>query len=63
VVGAKNVTRDGGDGAFDVRIEPGRAADLNWRLVSAGVGVSELRPRERSLEDVFLELTGGEAGL
>jgi hypothetical protein len=29
-------------------------------LVSAGLRVSELRPIERSLEDVFLELTGGE---
>ena len=62
-VGADHVHREDGDGAFDVRIEPGKAAELNWKLVAAGVGVSELRPRERSLEDVFLELTGGEAGL
>ncbi len=61
-VGPGQVSREGG-GAFDVRAAPGRAAEINWKLVSAGVGVMELRPRERSLEDVFLELTGGEAGL
>jgi hypothetical protein len=31
-------------------------------LVSAGVGVTELRPVERSLEEVFMELTGRESG-
>ncbi len=61
-VGADHVSRDG-DAGFDVRAEPGQAPEINWRLVNAGVGVLELRPRERSLEDVFLELTGGEAGL
>jgi hypothetical protein len=37
-----------------------RAAEVNAGLVAAGLRVSELRPVERSLEDVFLELTGGE---
>lgn len=62
VVGNEHVMRDG-DSGFDVRAEPGKAPEINWKLVAAGVGVLELRPRERSLEDVFLELTGGEAGL
>jgi hypothetical protein len=43
-----------------VDADPGRAAEVNAGLVSAGLRVSELRPVERSLEDVFLELTGGE---
>ena len=34
------------------------AASVNARLVQEGVEVSELRPSEQSLEEVFLELTG-----
>jgi ABC-type multidrug transport system ATPase subunit len=48
------------DGMLMVDADPGRAAEVNAGLVSAGLRVSELRPVERSLEDVFLELTGGE---
>ncbi len=48
------------DGAFRLRTDPGRAGDLNTRLVQAGVVVSELRASERSLEEVFLQLTGEE---
>lgn len=48
------------DGTFLLRTDPGRAAEINKRLVQAGIAVSELRPRERSLEEVFLQLTGGE---
>ena len=33
------------------------------RLVEAGLEVSEVRPGERSLEEVFMDLTGTEAGL
>ncbi len=51
---------DGQDGAFRLRTDPGRAGDLNTRLVQAGVVVSELRASERSLEEVFLQLTGEE---
>jgi ABC-2 type transport system ATP-binding protein len=40
--------------------DPGRAAEINAGLVNAGLRVSELRPLERSLEEMFLELTGGE---
>ena len=41
-------------------VGPERAAEINAKLVSAGLRVSEIRPAERSLEDAFLELTGGE---
>jgi ABC-type multidrug transport system ATPase subunit len=43
------------DGHFD-----DRAAEVNRLLVDAGIAVSELSRRQASLEDVFLELTGGE---
>jgi ABC-2 type transport system ATP-binding protein len=49
------------DGVFQLAVDPARSAELNRRLVEHGVEVSELRPRERSLEDVFLELTEAEA--
>ena len=51
----------------DVRISDGKlylsadlevAANVNAKLVSAGMRVSELRSSEQSLEQVFLELTG-----
>ncbi len=48
------------DGVLRLKTEPERAAEINAKLVSAGLRVSELRPAERSLEDAFLELTGGE---
>ena len=48
------------DGRLLLDTDPGRAAEINARLVSAGLRVSELRPVERSLEDAFLELTRGE---
>jgi ABC-2 type transport system ATP-binding protein len=48
------------DGKLLLDTAPERAAEVNARLVSAGLRVSELRPVERSLEDAFLELTRGE---
>ena len=51
---------EGTDGVLRLRTDPGRAAEINAKLVSAGLRVSELRAAERSLEDAFLELTGGE---
>jgi ABC-2 type transport system ATP-binding protein len=45
------------DGGLDLAAEPVKASWLNGELVAAGIAVSELRPRERTLEDVFLELT------
>ena len=46
------------DGSFHLDVGPGRAAEVNRTLVTAGVDVSELRPAARSLEDIFLQLTG-----
>ena len=51
------------DGAFGLSVDPARAAELNRRLVQAGIDVSELHESERSLEDVFMELTGTVSGL
>jgi ABC-type multidrug transport system ATPase subunit len=48
------------DGNLLLDADPEMAAEVNARLVSAGLRVSELRPVERSLEDAFLELTRGE---
>ncbi|MEV6811606.1 ABC transporter ATP-binding protein [Micromonospora sp. NPDC051296] len=47
------------DGALELAVAPERASAINAALVDAGVAVSELRLRERDLEDVFLELTSG----
>ncbi|WP_323373659.1 ABC transporter ATP-binding protein, partial [Plantactinospora alkalitolerans] len=47
------------DGGLDLAVDPDRAAWINAELVGAGVAVRELRPRERDLEQVFFELTGG----
>ena len=45
-----------------LRAEPGTAARINRELVLADVAVSELRWSERSLEDIFFEVTTGPAG-
>lgn len=45
------------DGSLRLRAAPADAARINRELVGAGVAVSELRRIERTLEDVFLELT------
>nr|WP_247595290.1 ABC transporter ATP-binding protein [Actinomyces procaprae] len=58
---ATTVVTDGG-----VRIpglSPGAAAELVRRLVAADVPVHELRREARSLEDVFMDLTGGAGAL
>jgi ABC-2 type transport system ATP-binding protein len=56
VVGARNITVDGG--GLDLDVAPEEAAGINSALVGAGVLVSELRWREPDLEATFLELTG-----
>ena len=48
------------DGTLRLDSEAARLSQINRELVLAGVAVSELRPVERTLEDVFLELTGEE---
>lgn len=50
------------DGTLRLAVDSGRAAEINAKLVSAGVRVSELRTLERSLEEAFLDLMGEEPG-
>ncbi len=50
------------DGAIHLKTKPENSAEINRQLVGAGVGVSELRPFERSLEEVFFQLTGEKQG-
>jgi ABC-2 type transport system ATP-binding protein len=47
------------DGVLHLEAGPDEAARINRELVGAGIDVRELRPLERSLEEVFLEMTGG----
>jgi ABC-type multidrug transport system ATPase subunit len=46
------------DGALLVRSDSAAPAEINRRLVQAGIAVSELRTVSRSLEDAFMHLTG-----
>ena len=57
ILGAEHVHRLGG--ALRLDTDPDQAAAINRYLIEAGVEVSELRPQERSLEEVFLQLTEG----
>jgi ABC-2 type transport system ATP-binding protein len=50
------------DGAIHITTKPDNSEEINRQLVGAGVGVSELRPFERSLEEVFFQLTGEKQG-
>ena len=45
------------DGTLRLRVAPSEAGRVNHALVAADVVVSELRPLERTLEEVFLEMT------
>ncbi len=45
------------DDRLRVQVDPQAVAGINKVLVDAGVAVSELRTAERTLEDVFFELT------
>ena len=49
------------NGLLHVAAEPEHAADLNSLLVGRGQRVHHLALRQRSLEDIFLALTGGSA--
>ena len=60
LVGPDAVTKE--DGALHLKTAPGRAAEINQQLVAAGIGVTEIRPFERSLEEVFFQLTGEKQG-
>ena len=50
------------DGAIYLKTDPSHSVEINRQLMSSGVGVSELRPVERSLEEVFFQLTGEKQG-
>jgi ABC-2 type transport system ATP-binding protein len=50
------------DDAIRVRLDPSQGSLVTEVLAGRGLFVSELRPDEASLEDVFLQLTGGGAG-
>ena len=50
------------DGAIYVKVKPENSIEINRRLTDVGIGVSELRPFERSLEEVFFQLTGEKQG-
>jgi ABC-2 type transport system ATP-binding protein len=50
------------DGAIHLKTMPEHSMEINRRLTEAGIGVSELRPFERSLEEVFFQLTGEKQG-
>jgi ABC-2 type transport system ATP-binding protein len=50
------------NGSIHLKIKPENSIEINRQLMNAGVGVSELRPYERSLEDVFFQLTGEKQG-
>ena len=50
------------NGYFHLMTDPGQTLEINRQLMASGVGVSELRPFERSLEDVFFQLTGAKQG-
>jgi ABC-2 type transport system ATP-binding protein len=58
LVGAGNVAVV--DGAFRLRTGPEQAGKVSHALASAEVTLTELRPLERTLEEVFLEMTGTE---
>jgi ABC-2 type transport system ATP-binding protein len=60
IFGAEAVSRR--DGAIYLKTDPSHSVDINRQLMSSGVGVSELRPVERSLEEVFFQLTGEKQG-
>jgi ABC-2 type transport system ATP-binding protein len=45
------------DDGVRLDVDTARAPELTRALVAAGVQVSEIRPRERSLEEVFFNLT------
>jgi ABC-type multidrug transport system ATPase subunit len=60
MLGAAAISRQ--DGALHLKTQPARSVEINRELMNAGVGVIELRPFERSLEEVFFQLTGEKQG-
>ncbi len=60
VFGPEAVSRQ--DGYIHLKTDPSHSLEINRRLTDIGIGVSELRPFERSLEEVFFQLTGEKQG-
>ena len=58
--GAAAVSRE--DGFFHLKTDPSRSLEINRQLMGSGIAVSELRPFEKSLEEVFFQLTGDKQG-
>jgi ABC-2 type transport system ATP-binding protein len=58
--GPEAVARE--DGFFHLKTDPGQSMEINRQLMASGIAVSELRPFERSLEEVFFQLTGEKQG-
>jgi ABC-2 type transport system ATP-binding protein len=58
LVGAGNVAVV--DGSLRLRTGPEQAGRVSHVLADAEVTLTELRPLERTLEEVFLEMTGTE---
>ena len=58
--GAAAVSRQ--NGSIRLQTDPAGSLEINTRLMAAGIGVSELRPIERSLEEAFFQLTGEKQG-
>src|SRR3984893_659399 len=50
------------NGSIRLQTNPAGSLEINHRLMAAGIGVSELRPIERSLEEAFFQLTGEKQG-
>ncbi len=50
------------NGSIRLKANPAGSLEINSRLMAAGIGVSELRPIERSLEEAFFQLTGEKQG-
>jgi ABC-2 type transport system ATP-binding protein len=50
------------NGSIRLKTDPAGTLEINTRLMAAGIGVSELRPIERSLEEAFFQLTGEKQG-
>ena len=48
------------DGSLDVELDGRGSAELNRMLVEGGVGVSALAPVKTSLEELYMNLVGGE---
>ncbi|CAN5685051.1 ABC transporter ATP-binding protein [soil metagenome] len=45
------------DETIRITVDPARAPEIARELVEAGVGIKEIRPAQRSLEETFFELT------